>query len=89
MHREQQHVTYDALSYCWDQPDFTRKIVINDFDFAITDNLIRALQRLRRTATIRYLRIDAICIDQANLAERSMQVRNMMNIFKKAEEVFV
>lgn len=56
--------------------------------FPITENLYSALLHLRGNKP-RVLWIDAICIDQSNLQEKSHQILKMGNIFKNADRVIV
>ncbi len=53
----------------------------------ITTNLYAALSRLRCTETVRTLWIDAICINQKDIAEKSFQIELMRDIYSSAEEV--
>src|SRR5579859_2365609 len=55
----------------------------------ITQNLYLALHHLRFEDQDRILWIDAICIDQGNVEERGHQVRQMADIYKKAERVII
>jgi hypothetical protein len=81
---------YDALSYMWGEPDqLGRTIIINDKCFPVRANLWLALYNLRDTTADHVLWIDAICINQNNLKERSYQVRQMGNIFAQARSVRV
>ncbi|KAN0102765.1 HET domain containing protein [Hyaloscypha variabilis] len=86
-----QQPTYEALSYTWgDSKDAT--LISCDEDgatLAVTRNCSAALRRLRSQASERILWIDAICIDQSNIAERSQQVRLMSDIYARAERVLV
>ena len=56
---------------------------------AITHNLHRALQRLRREDKVRYIWVDQLCINQNDLSERSSQVQKMLQIYQNAGKVFV
>ncbi|KAI3319151.1 HET-domain-containing protein [Xylariaceae sp. AK1471] len=56
---------------------------------SITQNLATALQHLRHQDEARILWIDAICIDQSNLQEKSHQVAFMGEIYKHARQVVV
>lgn len=56
-------------------------------DMEVTVNLERALRHLRHPSIPRMLWIDALCIDQSNLEERSEQVDLMGLIYSKATEV--
>jgi hypothetical protein len=62
---------------------------MNTYSYPITQNLYVALQRLRSPNQYPYLWIDALCINQHNLKERSMQGQNMLSIYKKAATVLV
>ncbi|KAK4167917.1 heterokaryon incompatibility protein-domain-containing protein [Cladorrhinum sp. PSN259] len=55
----------------------------------ITRNLCQALKRLRRKDATLVLWVDAVCIDQNNVAERSSQVSNMAKIYTRATSVIV
>jgi hypothetical protein len=55
----------------------------------IAQNLEAALLYLRQEHEPRRLWIDAICVDQKNLTERSCQVQRMSDIYKLAERVVV
>src|SRR6266550_313195 len=83
------HPQYEALSYAWGNPDFSHIISVNSSCLAVSTNLHEALQRLRLPLEKRTMWIDAICIDQANVAERSQQVGMMQNIFSHATNVVV
>jgi Heterokaryon incompatibility protein (HET) len=81
--------TYEALSYTWGDHSVTALIQVNGIELQITLNLFRALQRLRKGRKKRVLWVDALCIDQSNLAERSEQVPRMRSIYQRAERVVV
>ncbi|KAF3038698.1 hypothetical protein E8E12_008721 [Didymella heteroderae] len=86
-------VSYEALSYTWDDPDFPECISVGDEPSApflcITRNLYNALQHLRDPNRPRLLWIDALCIDQSNLEEKGHQVAHMGRIYSAAEDVIV
>lgn len=88
---------YAALSYCWGDKSQPFFVVMNDdrTKFSITMNLNRALWALwwratrlmaRSSTTVR-IWVDAICINQNDDHERSLQVENMRKIYSKAVEV--
>ena len=54
----------------------------------MTENLHAALLRLKEDR-VEYAWVDALCIDQENMEERSIQVRRMGTIFRVALEVAV
>ena len=79
---------FEALSYTWgvDQPD--RVVRINGKTHSVTPNLEAALKELR-TDERRSLWIDAICINQADLKERSMQVLLMRSIYTHSKRLII
>lgn len=80
--------TYQALSYTWGTATPTAPIICNGQKLEVTRNLYEALLYLRHRGT-RILWIDAICIDQSNLAERSEQVQLMKQIYDSAISLVV
>lgn len=81
---------YEALSYAWGNSTATH--LIYGFDgtcVPVTESLHSALRRLRHQDRYRSLWIDALCIDQSDVDERSQQVRLMGDIFAKAERVVI
>jgi hypothetical protein len=69
---------YQALSYTWGSPDITKTIAVNGALVDVRQNLYDALFNLNELpewgAEV-WLWVDAICIDQQNLQERTSQVR--------------
>lgn len=80
---------YEALSYCWGDPNKTTSILCLEDAFQVTEHLGEALRQLRLTAQPRMLWIDAICINQEDLSERAHQVTLMPNIYRSASRVLV
>jgi hypothetical protein len=87
---------YVALSYVWGDPNVTTAITVNDQPFQVTLNLASALRHLRNAAPtdeiptgFRTLWVDAICINQRDLAERNQQVQVMGDIYSEAAQVIV
>lgn len=80
-------ISYEALSYTWGQPDVRENLVVNGKPLSVTVNLFLALQQLRQPDEDRILWIDAVCINQKNLKERSHQVQQMGEIYKQADRV--
>lgn len=64
-------------------------IEVDGAGLAITKNLHGALQRLRDPALDRVLWVDAVCINQDNIAERAQQVQVMAMIYAYASKVVV
>jgi hypothetical protein len=80
---------YEALSYVWGSQICDLKITCNDRPFYVTTNCLLALRYLRKKAKIRFLWVDAICIDQSSNAERGHQVELMGEIYKFANNVII
>ncbi|KAF2027289.1 HET-domain-containing protein [Setomelanomma holmii] len=81
---------YGALSYTWGDPDDAQMLMIGMNPFLmVTPNLRDALVRLRHTDRPRTLRIDAVCINQNDSAEKSRQVVLMTQIYSVADKVLV
>lgn len=74
---------YDALSYRWTDPRLTDPdvIEIDNVLFPIGPNLHAALSHLRNTQVSRYLWIDQICINQADMEEKVQQISIMGDIY--------
>ena len=72
---------FESLSYTWGDPKITEPILVNGHVLNITTNLNAALLALRKTNEERVLWVDAICINQADVQERSEQVLRMRDIY--------
>jgi len=79
---------YEALSYTWGN-EIYHHIECDGKLLRIRENAWLALQSLRQEARQTRLWIDAICIDQSNLQERTKQVLLMRRIFEQATQVIV
>ncbi|KAF2000856.1 HET-domain-containing protein, partial [Amniculicola lignicola CBS 123094] len=55
----------------------------------VRPNLMSALRHLRQLATNRIIWIDAVCINQESMSERSSQVKKMGDIYRLAHRVLV
>ncbi|KAI7786411.1 hypothetical protein LA080_003652 [Diaporthe eres] len=84
-----QSIQYEALSYLWGPPDLAEAIHVNHSAFAVSTALFQALLHLRHRREPRAMWIDAICINQADLTERSAQVLLMQHIYSRASGVVV
>ncbi|KAI1418037.1 HET-domain-containing protein [Hypoxylon sp. FL1857] len=82
-------IGYDALSYTWGEEEPECRIFIDNKLFWIRKNLNTALQVVRRKEKELLLWVDAICINQDDETERDYQVRQMNDIFAKANLVRV
>lgn len=88
-------VQYEALSYTWanDAGDSRKSYSVYYGEgwevIRVTENCANALRRLRYRNKTRTLWVDAICINQEDVDERSHQVEMMADIFACAERVIV
>ncbi|KAJ5649194.1 uncharacterized protein N7484_002917 [Penicillium longicatenatum] len=83
------HSQYEALSYLWGCDNPSCEIWISGQRVLVRENLSWALRYLRDEKSCRVLWVDAICIDQDNIAEKSMQVQNMTEIYRSASSVLI
>lgn len=74
---------YEALSYVWGEKEFTAEITLDNEPYFITSNLEMAMRYLRRPSVERTLWVDALCINQHDLVERSQQVLLMKDIYAR------
>ena len=81
--------TYEALSYVWGSQENPIDIHVGLHTLAVTQNLAEALPYLRYRDKPRTLWIDAICVNQHDLKERSRQVRRMADLYRLADRVVV
>uniref|UniRef100_A0A0B7KHY6 Heterokaryon incompatibility domain-containing protein n=1 Tax=Bionectria ochroleuca TaxID=29856 RepID=A0A0B7KHY6_BIOOC len=88
-------VEYEALSYTWanDAGDSQKSCSVyygKGWEvIRVTENCANALRRLRYRNKTRTLWVDAICINQEDVDERSHQVEMMADIFACAARVIV
>lgn len=83
---------FEALSYTWGSAENPIDIFIGSsgcYTLAVTQNLAEALPYLRLEDRSRTLWIDAICVNQSNMAERTSQVKRMADIYSKATLVTI
>jgi Heterokaryon incompatibility protein (HET) len=85
---------YEALSYTWGgSPDSSHFIKILDggqaYSIPITVNLESALRHLRPSSEVKYLWVDALCINQENHVEKSSQIPKIADIYNQATKVRV
>ena len=76
-----------CLSPLKGDPASTHSIHLNGCAATITYNLEGALQQLRSDSAKRVLWVDALCINQADLLEKSEQVKAMAKIYHGASRV--
>ncbi|KAL8691812.1 MAG: hypothetical protein Q9218_003058 [Villophora microphyllina] len=82
---------FEALSYVWgsNAPETTITIKCNGRSLSIGPNLSSALNHIRHEQIPRRLWVDALCINQKDTHERSLQVQHMSEIYANAQGVLV
>ncbi len=79
---------YEALSYAWGDSNKTHTLLTpSQSVLGVTSNLHGALHHLRSRRRAIYIWIDALCINQESLAERSQQVSMMGKVYSAAYKV--
>ncbi|KAI8307305.1 hypothetical protein K4K61_003700 [Colletotrichum sp. SAR11_59] len=86
---DDEEASCSALSYVWGSSSEPQQIEINGQPFHVTQNLHHALQQLERDSVSSWLWIDAICIEQSDLEEKTHQVGMMRDIFSNAAMVYI
>jgi hypothetical protein len=82
-------LVFEALSYVWGDDADTVAIILCGRSASVRANLASALRHLRLSSSVRNLWVDALCINQMDVAERSQQVTLMGEIYTKAEKVII
>lgn len=80
---------FEALSYVWGDRGCRLPIFCGDARLDITKNLHAALSRFRLPSSPRFLWVDAVCINQADLGERAAQVQLMHLIYSSCRTCLV
>ena len=84
---------YEALSYTWGPPggNFSIKILAHGeaYRICIRANLDAALRHLRSSTEHKFFWIDALCINQQDDDEKSLQIQFMSEIYNQATDVCV
>jgi len=74
-------VDFEALSYTWGTFENAPIISVQRQPRQVTQNLAAALRRLRHPDHPRVLWVDALCINQSDDAEKSLQVAQMRQVY--------
>lgn len=80
---------YEAISYTWGDENKKENIQLNGILCSVGVNLVNALKLVRKEQERRIVWVDALCIDQSNVSERSSQLKIMPYIYRKAQAVLV
>jgi heterokaryon incompatibility protein (HET) len=81
-------IEYEALSYVWGTEPATFEIKVNEQSLMVRPNLHDALRRLRGSKRV-CVWVDSLCINQADPFEKTEQIRNMGQIYRKAKSVCI
>ena len=76
-----------ALSYEWGNEAIVTNIVANGVITSVRENLQKALKQLR-SMKVEQVWADALCINQSDNTEKSLQVRIMKHIYSAAHKTF-
>lgn len=90
-------IEYTAVSYTWNSSNSSsashsssaKEISIDGLPFPVRINLHDALLQFRRDGVGSWLWIDAICIRQADDAEKAWQLMEMRHVFGRARVVYL
>ncbi|CAM1507743.1 Fc.00g045910.m01.CDS01 [Cosmosporella sp. VM-42] len=85
----EEHPKYLTLSYTWGDAAATKDLHLTDKCLKIRPNVFDALCRLRKNIGSFTIWIDAVCINQDDLDERSAQVSIMRHIYESASRTIV
>ncbi|KUJ10502.1 heterokaryon incompatibility, partial [Mollisia scopiformis] len=80
---------YEALSYVWGPTNDLQAIVLDCFEYLVTPSLFEVLLRLRKLDEDRLLWVDALVINQSDLAERSREVTKMLDRYSRAAKTII
>ena len=80
---------YECLSYTWGSTKNRTPIYVDNKAITVTTNLAEALIHLRHFELPRVLWVDALCINQGDMKERSTQVSRMSDIYSRSTRVNV
>jgi hypothetical protein len=81
--------TYHGVSYCWGAVQDVKWMMCDGQRLKITKNVDTILRHLRKEHSPRNLWVDAICINQANDAEKAEQVGRVDRIYECTDKVHI
>lgn len=82
---------YIAISYTWGNIGATKQVLItcNGVRVPVSENLFTVLRRLRHPLRNANVWVDALCINQADVSERTHQVGLMGDIYRNSRETVI
>ena len=84
-----EHTRYETISYTWGAPTRKQCMIINGSDFYMPASAVEVLKALRSPHRPVVFWIDAVCINQIDLAEKSTQVAMMGDIHRGSSKTHV
>lgn len=73
---------YETISYCWGDANKPETIIVNGIKLPVPASAASALRCMRLPDSGREVWLDAICINQSNIEERSQQVTMMGDLYR-------
>ena len=77
--------TFETVSYVWGDATSRDIMEVNGVAVDVPASSVAALKRMRLKTVLRTLWIDALCINQGDVRERSEQVRMMGEIYRSSQ----
>ncbi|RYO15162.1 hypothetical protein AA0111_g11768 [Alternaria arborescens] len=87
--KSNEDIEYEALSYAWGTTDSPHEALLDGTPTSMRTSLDLGLRRLRYAEKSRILWVDALCINQNDVQERSHQVQQMEMIYSSATTVLI
>ncbi|EPE24876.1 hypothetical protein GLAREA_11457 [Glarea lozoyensis ATCC 20868] len=75
--------SYITLSYCWEGQKPSKTIIVNESRLLVTKNVHEILHTMYTLNHGDYFWIDAVCIDQENVLEKTVQIPMMTEIYSR------
>jgi hypothetical protein len=86
---EQPSIPYDCLSYTWDDPEPMAAAHMAATPVKMRRNLDNALRHIRSEFETRIIWVDALCINQQDLAEKAEEVALMSRVYRTYSAVYI
>ena len=80
---------FSCISYVWGSEKTPQHITLNGIQIPIGENAHSALRHVRDPSRETSIWLDAICINQQDIAERSHQVTLMRDLYSQAQTVYL
>ena len=80
---------YEAISYCWGEVSGSEVIRLNGVESKAPASATKVLRQFRPTYSFRTFWIDALCMNQADVEERSSQVSIMDQVYRNTEKCLI